>query len=53
MFGSFGNYSYLCHREWEGPARQKKRNAPNLRNENLGNFQARLNKAGEQSGFHA
>ena len=40
--------------EREGPARQKKRYAPNLRDENLRNFQkARLNKAGGQNGFHA
>lgn len=35
-------------------AQAEKRNAPNLRNENLGNFQqARLNKAIGQYGFHA
>ena len=31
--------------EWEGPARQKKRYAPNLRNENLGNFQSKADKS--------
>ena len=44
--------SYICHQERKGFARQKKRYAPNLEDENLGNFQkARLNKAGGHDGF--
>ena len=31
--------------EWEGPARQKKRYAPNLRNENVGNFQSKADNS--------
>ena len=37
--------------EWKGSTRQKKRYAPNLRNENLGNFQSKAINAGEQNGF--
>ena len=43
---------YLCSRSGKDPLWQKKRYAPNLRDENLGNFHARLIAAGEQNGFH-
>jgi len=52
IFGSYKKILYICHQSGKDPLQQKKRNALNLRNENLGNFHPTKIARG-QNGFHA